>query len=710
MKKFFVKVKDWFVAHKPTKRRIIQLYAALLTNANLKGFVSGKIYTGDTKKMCVPGLNCYSCPGAVGACPLGALQDSLAQSGRSAPSYILGILLLFGLLLGRLICGFLCPFGLIQELLYKIRTPKLRKSRFTRVLSYFKYVLLAIVIAIPLIYAGIPSFCKYVCPAGTFGGAISLLSNGNNTSFFSMLGYLFTWKFCVLVVVVVASVFIYRFFCRFICPLGAIYSLFCKISLLGVKLDKEKCIDCGLCIQGCKMDIKHVGDHECIQCGECISVCPVQAISWKGSKIFLRNTTPVEQPAVVEGEKIPLLELAKSNAGETISSPVQSSVQAVQSVELEKAETEETAVAQETEAVEIKAEKPKNKKLLAVKAAFKKPRFVVEFVAWVLALAVLISALVCYNLPEQQKQTIPAFKLTTYESAASEAGKDFSSISGSKIKLMYFWRTDLEESVSAMPLMNEFANSVNNEYDVVAVHSIYKDDRDVQAFIDEQGWNDYNITFVQDDMENNIYALFGGDISVPKPISAVLSENFIHSISETLPSDVDELVQRFERAKADTVYNVGDMCPLFELDRYNAEEGAKFSVFESRGKVTVLNFWYTDCDPCKRELPEFEKVYADYNGEINMVAIHSATGVPRGGVQNFLDNNVDKNGKRWNSYTLWYAQTTRSLNVYNMLGGRGAWPMTIVLDKEGRISSAKFDSCSEEQLRAAIEKAAQATE
>ncbi len=158
MKAFFSKVKNWFVAHKPTKRRLIQVYAALLYNANIKGFATGKIYTGVTKNLCVPGLNCYSCPGAVGACPLGALQDSLAQSSTTVPAYIFGILILFGLLLGRVICGFLCPFGLIQELLYKIRTPKLKKSRFTRILSYFKYVLLIILIAIPIIYAGIPSF------------------------------------------------------------------------------------------------------------------------------------------------------------------------------------------------------------------------------------------------------------------------------------------------------------------------------------------------------------------------------------------------------------------------------------------------------------------------------------------------------------------------------------------------------------------------
>ena len=709
MKKFFVKVKDWFIAHKPTKRRLIQVYAALLYNAQLKGFFTGKIYTGDTKKMCLPGLNCYSCPGAVGACPLGALQDSLAQSGTHAPAYIFGILILFGLLLGRLICGFLCPFGLIQELLYKIRTPKLRKSRFTRILSYFKYVLLGAIIAIPIIYAGIPSFCKYVCPAGTFEGALGLLSNPNNNDFFGMLGYLFTWKFCVLVVVVVASVFIYRFFCRFICPLGAIYSLFCKISMLGVKLDKEKCIDCGLCIQGCKMDIKHVGDHECIQCGECIAVCPVQAISWKGSKLFLKNTTPLAQPAVAEGEKIPLLEIAKANANATVASAANGADGAVvtESAVAEK----ELAVAEETVIEETPPVKQKGQKLQAVKAAFKKPRFVVEFVAWIVAIAVLIAALVCYNLPDKQLERMPHVILSTYGSAAAESGQSYDTEkSGKKPKVLYFWRTDSADSVAAMEQLNVFATQVRGYADVVAVHSIYKDNRDVQAFIDERGWNGYNVIFAQDDMETNLYSRFGGDISVPKPITAVISpQNGIALKAETLP-DGQQLLNAVTTAQADTVYSVGDMCPLFELDRYNAEEGAKFSVAESRGKVTVINFWYTDCDPCKAELPEFDDVYASYNGEINMVAIHSATAVPSGGVQNFLDNNSDKNGKLWGDYALWYAQDIRALNVYRMLGGRGAWPMTVILDKEGRISSVFGRKCSESELRAAIEKAAQATD
>ena len=130
-----MKLKKWWLLHRPTKRRLIQLYAALLFNANLKGFKTGRIYQGPVKNLCAPGINCYSCPGAVAACPMGALQNALSDSGKTVPYYVVGIILLYGLLFGRWICGFLCPFGLIQDLLHKIKTPKVGKNRVTRVLS-----------------------------------------------------------------------------------------------------------------------------------------------------------------------------------------------------------------------------------------------------------------------------------------------------------------------------------------------------------------------------------------------------------------------------------------------------------------------------------------------------------------------------------------------------------------------------------------------
>ncbi len=286
---------NWWQAHRPTTRRLVQLYSALLHNAYIKGFIDGKIYTGNAKYACVPGFNCYSCPGAVGSCPLGSIQNALASAGHRAGWYVLGIILLFGVILGRTICGWLCPLGLIQELLHRIPTPKIRKSPVTRALSWLKYVILAVfVITIPLWYGlryqiPLPAFCKYICPSGTLEGAMGHLANPANASYYSMLGILFTRKFVIMLVIGLACVFCYRSFCRFICPLGAIYGLFSRFNVIGVKVDTDRCSHCGACVRHCSMDVRRVGDHECIHCGKCMDVCSQGAISIKAGRITLKS-------------------------------------------------------------------------------------------------------------------------------------------------------------------------------------------------------------------------------------------------------------------------------------------------------------------------------------------------------------------------------------------------------------------------------------
>ena len=219
------------------KRRLIQLCAALLYNLNLKGFAEASIYKGKSKGLCVPGLNCYSCPGAVGSCPLGTLQNALSAMDRKLPFYILGVLLLFGVTMGRTICGFICPFGLVQELLYKIPVPKIKKNRVTRELSRVKYVILAVfVIILPVVFKAasglpVPAFCKYICPAGTLEGGIPLVLLDESLG--GLAGALFNWKVLVMAVILVSACFVYRSFCRFFCPLGAIYSLFAPAALLA---------------------------------------------------------------------------------------------------------------------------------------------------------------------------------------------------------------------------------------------------------------------------------------------------------------------------------------------------------------------------------------------------------------------------------------------------------------------------------------------
>ena len=273
------------------KRRLIQLYAALLYNAHLRGFVTGRIYTGAAKALCVPGLNCYSCPAAAGACPLGSLQHALSSAKKSTVFYIAGILMLYGLIFGRTICGWLCPMGLIQELLHKVPSPKIGKNHITRGLTLLKYLILTIlVIAIPLwfgVRTGLaePAFCKYLCPAGTLEGAGGLLLHPANRELLRLPGAIFAGKVLAAVLILIACLFIFRPFCRFLCPLGAIYSLFHDLAVVGIRVEPDRCNGCGACISHCRMDIRRVGDRECIQCGECIGVCSQEAIRVKAGKI-----------------------------------------------------------------------------------------------------------------------------------------------------------------------------------------------------------------------------------------------------------------------------------------------------------------------------------------------------------------------------------------------------------------------------------------
>ena len=268
------------------KKNIIQALATLATNANLKGFFEGRIYTGNTKVACVPGLNCYSCPGAVGSCPIGSLQAVIGSKKFSISYYVFGIMILIGALLGRLVCGLLCPFGFVQDLLYKIPTPKFKiPEKIDRPLRYLKYaILLVFVILLPMFLTnqfglGAPYFCKLICPAGTLGGALPLLAT--NEGLRATIGFLFFWKLSILIVIVALSIFTYRPFCKYICPLGAFYSFFNKIGFYKMEFVQDKCVNCGLCEKSCKMDINvraNPNSLECIRCGACTAACRHDAL------------------------------------------------------------------------------------------------------------------------------------------------------------------------------------------------------------------------------------------------------------------------------------------------------------------------------------------------------------------------------------------------------------------------------------------------
>jgi polyferredoxin len=278
---------------KPREKRVwYQAVSALTINVWLPNWLTGKIFQGQVKGVCVPVLNCYSCPSAVGACPVGAMQTSLAslRVNLSAAEhkfglYVIGLLGVVGSVVGRMPCGWACPFGLVQELMHKIPTPKLKVPRF---LSYFRYAFLAVlVVALPLFIVdqfgfGQTWFCKWVCPAGTLEAGIPLILL--NAGLRGLIGFMYYWKVALLVLFLGWMTVSRRPFCRTVCPLGAILGLFNRGSLFRMAVDDEKCTLCDKCRRDCPVDIgiyDSANSPDCVRCLKCVSSCQYGAVSYE---------------------------------------------------------------------------------------------------------------------------------------------------------------------------------------------------------------------------------------------------------------------------------------------------------------------------------------------------------------------------------------------------------------------------------------------
>ncbi len=275
------------------KRKLIQIFSTILHNA-YPGFIfTNTIYTGFFKRFCCPGLNCYSCPASLFACPLGVLQNTLASIRILSTemligiiSYVTGFFFLFGFFFGRFVCGWLCPFGLFQELIYKI--PFIIKKRITLPFNFQRYIkyliLIVFVFFFPLFVLndlgyGTVGFCKYLCPAGIIeAGYLNLLIN---KSLRSLIGITFYIKTTIFLFIILLCIVDLRFFCKNLCPLGVIYGFFNRFSFLRLSFDATRCSSCKICESVCPVNLsvsEELNSVECIRCLNCMSVCPTKAI------------------------------------------------------------------------------------------------------------------------------------------------------------------------------------------------------------------------------------------------------------------------------------------------------------------------------------------------------------------------------------------------------------------------------------------------
>jgi len=242
----------------------------------LQGFLSASLYQGPLKNVCTPLLNCYACPSAVLSCPIGTVQHFLAA--RTVPFYALGTMSVVGASVGRMTCGTLCPFGALQDLLFKLPARKAAVPPWAR---RFRYAaLLVLVFAVPFL-TGENWFSK-LCPAGTLEAGVPWASM--NAGVRDMIGSMFWVKIAILLSFVAWSATAKRPFCRAACPLGAVFSLFNRTSLLQLAWDPDSCTRCGKCRKICPVDIRpdrKAADPECIRCLDCTR-CP----SLKATTVF----------------------------------------------------------------------------------------------------------------------------------------------------------------------------------------------------------------------------------------------------------------------------------------------------------------------------------------------------------------------------------------------------------------------------------------
>lgn len=257
--------------------RLGQIIASIVQLSYYPALWTGLIYQGSTKRFCVPILTCWGCPLARFGCPMGALQHFIGI--RQIPFYIAGFFGLIGILVGRMSCAWICPFGFLQDLLKKITRIKLNLPQWV---TYIKYAVLIVVAGVIVYITTEPWFCK-LCPAGILEAGIPLVWADKTGDIKALVGWLFWLKILILILVIVFSIFIKRFFCRGLCPIGAIYSVFNRFSLIKMNVDKTKCDQkCNICRKVCPTDINiydNPNAKDCIRCLECKHKCPKVAVS-----------------------------------------------------------------------------------------------------------------------------------------------------------------------------------------------------------------------------------------------------------------------------------------------------------------------------------------------------------------------------------------------------------------------------------------------
>ena len=327
-----------------------------------------------------------------------------------------------------------------------------------------------------------------------------------NPSFLSMLGPIFTQKFIIMVIVILACIFCYRSFCRFLCPLGAIYGIFNKLSVIGVKVDANRCNNCGACVRFCKMDVKTVGDHECIHCAQCVARCNQGALSMKAGGFTLiqphkqefvntEEENKVKKAAPVIGI-IAVLVLAFAIIWTNFLDP---SLKASADAADTNAQVSENT---STETPETESIAPEG-----------------------------------YEIGQHLK---------TFETKCIDGSTFNLSDTKGKVVFINLWATYCGPCVKELPHFNELYHKHEGDIAMLAVHANLTTE-DVNAYIAEKGWD---IPFAIDDDAETIFKIVNGSSALPQTIVLDKKGNVIYNqVGSVTPEALEMLYEKASSAE-----------------------------------------------------------------------------------------------------------------------------------------------------------------
>jgi ferredoxin-type protein NapH len=258
------------------KRTLIQALCLLFLHSSWAPLLAILRWNGsELKFLCNPVLSCHSCALAWFACPVGVFAHYSAY--HRFPYLAGGMVLALGFLIGRLLCGWACPFGFLQDLIYRIRSKKIELPGWT---SNVKYAVLFLMVFLFPWFLGaetIFSFCRY-CPASALQVTVPDLIGGGELSVFGGI------KLAILAGVLALVLVAERGFCRVLCPIGALLAPLNFLSFWVVGVPKGECLECEKCNKACPTHVnpssrieKGINPNralDCIVCHECQPACP----------------------------------------------------------------------------------------------------------------------------------------------------------------------------------------------------------------------------------------------------------------------------------------------------------------------------------------------------------------------------------------------------------------------------------------------------